>query len=140
MEFYCFWLLSVETFKTVTSKVLKNSMFGVCKHGSYLIEVVFHNCKMFYCKILWHYVLFFEDIVRWNMLLGWISKSYSLLCSQYCVASCISFSLVFKIASKKLVSYLINESYLKPSILCLNNKPFFIPCISGARVDMLWAR
>lgn len=131
MEFYCFLLLSVETFKIFITKVLKDSMFRVYKHGSDLIEVVFSNRKTYYCKILWHYVLFFQDIVTWNMLLGWISKSYSLICSQYYVTSCISFSLVFKTASKKLVSYLINESYLKHNIFCLNNKPFCIPCYNA---------
>jgi hypothetical protein len=40
-------------------------------------------------------------------------------------------SLVFKIASKMLVKYLMKESYLKPIILCLNNNSFCILCYNA---------
>jgi hypothetical protein len=42
-----------------------------------------------------------------------------------------SLILVFKIASKKLVNYLIKESYLKPIILCLNNNLFCLLCYNA---------
>jgi hypothetical protein len=49
-----FFIIFVKTSKIFIIKVLKDSMFGVYKHGSDLIEAVFSNYeyKMYYHKIL----------------------------------------------------------------------------------------